>query len=211
MGTTAGAQEVQFGEPKQVGQTGGTTTPAPTTTASKSQTFPGKFMVDVHLIGGRIYFPDTEFRATSAGWMLGAAFYGRVYDGKVAVWLGGGIDYIPVLQLDSRTCIDQVTLGTIACGHDIQPAFLVMLTFEKLVPLPLVPHIRASIAGDAIIKGGRTYGAFGVGFGPGVDYWPKKWFGFGLETMFMFGGAFPPGLSIFHGAFDINIPVKFAF
>ena len=64
-----------------------------------------------------------------------------------------------------------------------------MLTFEKLIPIPLVPFARAGVGGDVLFYG-NTAGAFVLRFGGGVHYYLLKWLGLGVETNFTFGPGF---------------------
>src|SRR5262245_14547937 len=153
-----------------------------------SQQWPGHVMFDLHLIGGRLFFPQANVTpGTTAAYDMGVGFFGRLHTGKISVWLGGTFDWFPILSVRNRDC-------DITCAHELELAVYAMLTFEQLVPIPLVPWVRFGIGGDAFVPNGpfSTFGAFGLKVGAGFDYWLLRWLGIGMYMNFSFGAIFPP-------------------
>jgi hypothetical protein len=117
------------------------------------------------------------------------------------LWLGGGMNYAAGFY----TCYVN------DCGGDLQLWAFVMLTFEKLIPIPLVPFARAGIGGDVLFYASNA-GAFIFRFGGGVHYYLLKWLGLGVETNFTFGpGFYPNGVTQFYGSWDFGLGARFAF
>jgi len=201
-----------------------------TTTASRPSSssrytqpyhYPGRFQVGFHPLGAQIAFDGHS----PGGYKLAADFAGHLHDvGKLGIWLGGGVNY---------------TLGTYTYAfgnHDVQLWAFVMLTFERLLHIPLVPFARAGLAGDILVYSppgvvlgnpvaGGTGGAFGVRFGAGVHYYVLPMLGVGGITNFTLGGgsysALPgcssfvngnfQGCSAFYGNWDFMFGARFAF
>ena len=203
----------------------GTTTsvasaPAPASSSSASRYsqpfhYPGRFQVGLHPLGAQIAFGGLS----PGGYKLAADLAGHLTDvGKLGLWLGGGFDY---------------TFGTYTfsfASHDVQLWAFVMLTFEKLLKLPLVPFARAGLAGDILLYSpasrSETGGGFGVRFGAGAHFYVLPQLGLGVETNFTIGGASYPvlpgcvhlsptgtlgGCAGFYGNWDFMFGARFAF
>ena len=162
--------------------------------------FPGKLQVGFHPIGFQ-----TGFNGNSpSGYKLTADIAGLIAQpGKLSLWLGGGINY----AFGLFTCDISGN-----CGGDLQMWAFVMLTFEKLLPIPLVPFARAGLGGDVLFYN-NTAGAFVFRIGGGVHYYLLKWLGLGIETNFTFGpGFYGPGTgTLFYGNWDFGLGARFAF
>jgi hypothetical protein len=90
----------------------------------------------------------------------------------------------------------------------------VMLTLEKLIPIPLVPFVRVGLGGDVLFYN-PTLGAFIFRFGGGLHYYLLKWLGVGFETNFTFGPGFYNDFTHngtgFYGTWDFGLGARFAF
>jgi len=164
------------------------------------QVFPGKLQIGVHPIGWQQGFNDF----TPSGYKLMADIAGLIAPvGFGGVWLGGGLNYTVGFYSCRRNA---------DCGGDLQLWMFVMLTFEKLIPIPLVPFARAGAGGDVLFYN-DVAGAFILRVGGGVHYYLLKWLGLGLETNFTFGpGFFPNGVGThLYGNWDFGLGARFAF
>ena len=164
------------------------------------EVFPGKLMVGAHIIGFQTGFVNQA----PSGYKLLTDIEGLIAQpGKLSLWLGGGLDY----AFGFYACNINGN-----CGGDLQLWAFVMLTFEKLIPIPLVPFARAGIGTDILFYG-NTAGAAVFRFGGGVDYWLFKWLGLGIETNFTFGPGFYGGAlgTAFYGNWDFGLGARFAF
>ena len=164
-----------------------------------SELFPGKLQVGATIIGFQTGFANQ----TPSGYKLTTDISGLIAQpGKLSLWLGGGLNY----AFGFYACY----LNN--CGGDFQLWAFVMLTFEKLIPIPLVPFARAGVGGDVLFYG-ATAGAFVLRFGGGVHYYLLKWLGLGIETNFTFGpGFYPNGVgTLFYGNWDFGLGARFAF
>ena len=161
--------------------------------------FPGKLQVGFHPLGFQTGFGNRS----PSGYKLTADLSGLIAPVSFGgVWLGGGINYAAGFY----SCYVN------DCGGDLQLWAFVMLTFEKLLPIPLVPFARAGVGGDVLFYGG-TAGAFVLRFGGGVHYYLLKWLGLGIETNFTMGpGFYPNGVGThFYGNWDFGLGARFAF
>ena len=161
--------------------------------------FPGKLQIGVTIIGFQTGFVSQ----TPSGYKLTGDIAGLIAQpGKLSLWLGGGLNY----AIGFYGCYVN------DCGGDLQLWAFVMLTFEKLIPIPLVPFARAGVGGDVLFYG-NTAGAFVLRFGGGVHYYLLKWLGLGVETNFTFGpGFYGNGAgTLFYGNWDFGIGARFAF
>ena len=161
--------------------------------------FPGKLQVGFHPLGFQTGFVDR----TPSGYKLDADISGLIAPESFGgVWLGGGINYAAGFY----GCYVN------DCGGDLQLWAFVMLTFEKLLPIPLVPFARAGVGGDVLFYG-AVAGAFVLRFGGGVHYYLLKWLGLGIETNFTVGpGFYPNGAgTLFYGNWDFGLGARFAF
>jgi hypothetical protein len=166
---------------------------------SGPQLFPGKLQVGVTVIGFQAGFVNQ----TPSGYKLTADIAGLIASpGKLSLWLGGGLNY----AFGFYSCY--VT----DCGGDLQLWAFVMLTFEKLLKIPLVPFARAGVGGDVLFYG-NVAGAFVLRVGGGAHYYLLKWLGLGLETNFTFGPGFYGGGAgtLFYGNWDFGLGARFAF
>jgi hypothetical protein len=175
--------------------------PAHATEIQKSgpQLFPGKLQVGVTVIGFQAGFVSQ----TPSGYKLTADIAGLIASpGKLSLWLGGGMNY----------AIGFFGCYVTDCGGDLQLWAFVMLTFEKLLKIPLVPFARAGVGGDVLFYG-NVGGAFVLRFGGGAHYYLFKWLGLGLETNFTFGPGFYGGGAgtLFYGNWDFGLGARFAF
>jgi len=164
------------------------------------QVFPGKLQVGFHPIGFQAGFTDRS----PGGYKLTADIAGLIASpGKLGLWLGGGVNFAAGFY----GCYFNGD-----CGYDLQLWAFIMLTFEKMIPIPLVPFARAGVGGDVLLYN-AVAGAFVLRFGGGVHYYLLKWLGLGLETNFTFGpGFYPNGAgTLFYGNWDFGIGARFAF
>jgi len=167
------------------------------------QVFTGKLQIGFSPIGFQAGFVNQA----PGGYKLMADVAGLIAQpGKLSLWLGGGMNYAAGFY----SCY--VVNGVSNCGGDLQLWAFVMLTFEKLMPIPLVPFARAGVGGDVLFYG-NTAGAFVLRFGGGVHYYLLKWLGLGLETNFTFGPGFYGGNAgtLFYGTWDFGLGARFAF
>src|SRR5438874_1543838 len=124
--------------------------------------FPGKLQVGVTLIGFQAGFANFD----TSGYKLTADFSGLIAPIKPGgLWLGGGMNY--TYGFFGYCGPNGFNNGN--CGSDLQLWAFVMLTLEKIIPIPLVPFVRDGIGGDVVLFG-ATGGAFILCFGVGVDY-----------------------------------------
>jgi hypothetical protein len=161
--------------------------------------FPGKLQVGFHPLGFQTGFANRS----PSGYKLTADLSGLIAPVSFGgVWLGGGINYAAGFY----SCYVN------DCGGDLQLWAFVMLTFEKLLPIPLVPFARAGVGGDVLFYSGIA-GAFVLRFGGGVHYYLLKWLGLGIETNFTMGpGFYPNGAGThFYGNWDFGLGARFAF
>jgi hypothetical protein len=170
--------------------------------------FPGRMQVGVTVLGVQAGFANFD----PSGYKLTADFSGMIYAIKPGgLWLGGGLNYTVGLF---NNCYPQGAINT-NCGDDLTLWAFLMVTFEKLIPIPLVPFVRAGLGGDVLFYGG-TAGAFVFRFGGGVHYYLLKWLGLGLETNFSLGPGFYGNANVnvgtgFFGTWDLGIGARFAF
>lgn len=174
---------------------------------SGPEVWPGKIQVGFHPIGGQVAWNLNSV----GGYKITADVAGLLAQpGQLSLWLGGGFNYTAGLYY----CYTGVGVGLgSSCGHDVQLWVFVMLTLEKLITkVPLVPFVRAGLAGDILLY--RTLGgAFAVRFGGGAHYYLTKNIGLGFETNFTLGPGFggPWNGTVFYGTWDFNLGARFAF
>jgi hypothetical protein len=140
---------------------------------------------------------------TIKGWYkLAFDISGRLGGNRVSVWLGGGLNY-------------SVSPGI---SHDIQPWMFLMLTFERMIRIPLVPLIKMGLGTD-IFPGGGGVAVATLAFRVvvGFHYWVVRSVGLGLETGFTGGPTFNnlnnnnPVQVNGYGQWDTVFGVRFAF
>jgi hypothetical protein len=136
----------------------------------------GRYMAEVHPLGVELLFDNNG--QTAPVYKLGLAFAGKIAEpGRISVWLGG-----------------ELNIGGVANFARIEPGLFVKLTFEKLMPVRLVPFVRFGPVGgiDVIYAGRANYaiGDFGFKFGGGAHYFVTRNIGIGLETDIQLGGRF---------------------
>jgi hypothetical protein len=163
------------------------------------EVFPGKLEASVEPIGFQTGFRDRS----PTGYKLHADFAGMIAPVRFGgVWLGGGINF----TYGTHRCYVE------ACGQDFGLWAFVMLTFEKLIPIPLVPFARAGIGGNVLFYDDIA-GAAIVRVGGGAHYYLLKWLGLGLETNVSFGpGFYPRGAgTLLYGNWDFGMGARFNF
>jgi hypothetical protein len=163
------------------------------------EVFPGKLEASVEPVGFQAGFAERS----PTGYKLHADFAGVIAPVRFgSVWLGAGLNF----TYGTNACY--VT----ACGQDFGLWLFTMLTFEKLIPIPLVPFARAGIGGDVLFYDDIA-GAAVVRVGGGAHYYLLKWLGLGLETNFSFGpGIYPRGAgTLLYGHWDFGMGVRFNF
>lgn len=163
------------------------------------EVFTGKLQVGFHPLGWQEGFVNRS----PSGYKLDADIAGLIAQpGQLSLWLGGGINYAAGFYY----CYVN------DCGGDLQLWAFVMLTFEKMIPIPLVPFARAGVGGDVLFYN-AVAGAFVLRFGAGVHYYLLKWLGLGIETNFTVGpGFYPNGAgTLFYGTWDFGLGARFAF
>jgi|GEM_PF-1918248 len=140
--------------------------------------FPGKFFATVHVLGVQTSLDIPTFPI----YKMALNFGGKIADaGKVTIWLGG-----------------EINVGGRENFAQIEPGIFVMITLEKLLSIPLVPFVRAGIAGAAAVhydlnnsvNANYTGGAVWLKVGGGMHYFVTKNIGLGGETGFGFGPGF---------------------
>jgi hypothetical protein len=175
---------------------------------SGKEVFPGKFQLGFKPLGVQVGFNSTA----PSGYKLAMDFAGLVkdYSNGLGIWVGGGLNYAAGLF--------QCYGGVVGCGHNVEIWAFVMLSLNMIEKIPLVPWVRAGLAGEALIFGNgvggtTTGGGFGFRFGGGIDYWLLKFLALGVETNFTVGGAFGfvPGFSGLYGTWDMLFGMRFAF
>jgi hypothetical protein len=165
---------------------------------SGMETWPGKFQVGVHVLGGQFGFTGNE----PSGFRLDFDFAGRLKEfDKFSLWLGGGFHYTAG-GLYTRFNGFQHELGFIA---------FVELDLDKLITqIPLVPYVRAGPEGGLLYYGAAG-GFFDLRLASGVHYFITKNVGLGGEMGLGFGfGAFP-NVNAFYGVFTASLGARFAF
>lgn len=176
---------------------------------SGSQSWPGKVMLGVHPIGVQAWFSN-DIVYTGTGLGRGALYgeYKLMIDfsgiiarpGPLTVWLGGGFNI--------------ATAG--GAGNTLlEPWMFVILSFERLIKIPLVPFVRVGFGGGAIPVDPAA-GVVGGKMGFGLHYWLTKNVGLGLESNFFFGGFLFKNnagdlTSRFAGFWDFGLGARFAF
>ena len=171
---------------------------------SGSEQFPGKMLLHAHPIG-----VQTGFNFGSAsGFRLGFQFAGILSEqDKLTWWLGGEAGY----------AIGFFACGIYSglCGHDFQFGMFVMLSFEKLVPIPLVPYARAGFVGDILVANSVLGGGGGLKIAGGAHYFLLKNLGLGAEIAFTTGlGAISDGRVTsfgFYGSWEFTLGARFVF
>ncbi len=144
----------------------------------------GKVWIGVHPIGGSAFFNDYD----TGIYKFGFDVLGRIANaGKLTLWLGG-----------------ELNIGGVANYALIEPGLVFQMTFEKMLHIPLVPHVRVGFSGGIDNFYGRdtchlpdgtpvlcdhysTAGDFWFKFGGGVHYFLTRNIGLGIETNFAFG------------------------
>jgi hypothetical protein len=164
---------------------------------SGSQVFPGIILIGVHPLGINL-----DLRSGDAAYKLAFDFSVRVLDAKVGLYVGGGLGYA-------------VAARPRFTSHDAQPWVFVLLTFEKLVSIPLVPYLQVGVGTDLFWQDGDfVLGTFALRIGAGFDYWLTKNVGVGAETHFTFGPTWSntnPVIASFYGQWDMLFGARFAF
>jgi len=125
------------------------------------QVFPGRVIIGVHPLGVQVN-NDASIRykfAFDIAGLLG-------HPGRVGVWLGGGFNYAG------------------GPGHDLQPWFFVMLSFERFLHIPLVPTLRLGVGTDVFYGNDGFYDAVSAAFKAdfGLHYYLTRHIGIGLQT-----------------------------
>jgi len=176
---------------------------------SGSQSWPGKVMLGVHPIGVQAWFAnDIVYTGSGLGrgnlygeYKLMIDFSGIIArPGPLTVWLGGGFNI--------------ATAGE-AGNTLLEPWMFVILSFERLIKIPLVPFVRVGFGGGAIPVDPAA-GVVGGKMGFGLHYWLTKNVGLGLESNFFFGGFLFKNnagdlTSRFAGFWDFGLGARFAF
>jgi hypothetical protein len=147
----------------------------------------GKVWIGVHPLGFATFFDSHGTEDTI--YKFDFDILGHIADaGKLGLWLGG--------ELNVGGASDYVL---------VEPGIVFQMTFEKLIPIPLVPHVRFGLAGgiDNYLNQGVCYnrdgipfqcpggistaGDFWFKFGGGVHYFIIRQVGLGLDTNFGLG------------------------
>jgi hypothetical protein len=158
----------------------------------------GRVWIGVHPLGGSAFF-DNE----SSIYKLGFNVLGKIANaGKLTFWLGG-----------------ELNVGGVSNYVLIEPGIVFQITFEKLIKIPLVPHVRFGLSGgiDDYYGSGvctapgvppfpcndfnQVAGDFWAKFGGGVHYFIIRQIGLGIETNFGLGGQFFDQNNVRHSAF----------
>jgi hypothetical protein len=152
--------------------------------------------------------------SSPSGYKIMGDFAGRLArPGFGGVYLGGGLNFAEGVYGCGVYVVNGFAYAN-DCGTDVQLWMFVMLTFERLIPIKLVPFFRAGAGGE--ILGYNQYGnggAFILRFGGGVHYYLLRWLGLGVQTNFTFGPGFYPQPygSVFYGSWDFGIGARFTF
>jgi hypothetical protein len=166
---------------------------------SGPEVFPGRFQASVAPIAGQVGFTNRS----PTGYKLIGDFAGNIAGtGFGSVWLGAQLSY--TFGLSNCYVVD--------CGGDFALWAYAMLTFEKLIPIPLVPFARAGVGGDVLLYQSIA-GAIAFHVGGGVHYYLLKWLGLGVETSITVGpGIYPQGAgTLFYGHWDVGAGARFHF
>jgi hypothetical protein len=169
----------------------------------------GRFQFTFNPIGQQSGFNSNS----PSGYKLIGDFSGLVKPvGFGGIWLGGGLNYAAGEYGCYQYVATPAPYGN--CGGDLQLWVFVRLTFEKLIPIPLVPFFHGGLGGDILFydQPGNG-GAFAIRVGGGAHYYLFKWLGLGLETNFTIGpGSLPnPVGAIFYGTWDFGLGARFTF
>jgi hypothetical protein len=169
--------------------------------------FPGKLQLGVRPIGGQVWLVGTNPVFSIGDYKFGIDFSGKLLEmPKLTLWLGG-----------------EFNLGGQGSLAQIEPGIFVMITLEKLLNIPLVPHVMGGISFPINVFYGPTYsytvGGFGVKVGGGAYYYLIKQIGLGGDMHFNFAGGFggPSGGPVgcfgcgWLGYWDILLGARFSF
>jgi hypothetical protein len=173
---------------------------------SGPQTWPGKFQVGAHVIGGQFGFTGNE----ASGLRFDFDFAGRLKDfDKFGLWLGGGFHYTA-----SGGFYGPYSAGF---GHELGFWAFVEFSLDKLITqIPLVPYVRGGLEGG-LLYFGAAGGFFDVRLQGGIHYWLTKNVGLGGEMGVGFGfGAYPGygpvgSFIAFYGVYTAVLGARFAF
>lgn len=148
------------------------------------QVYPGKFTVGLHPLGFQV---QNDVGSGASGlFKLSLDFGGLVRNtDKLGIWVVGQLGYSPY-------SVGTGFFGPAYYYHDVQLSVLAILTFEKLVNIPLVPEVIVGWAFDFLLYPGGTGVAFGPRFGGGFHYYLTKNVGLGVESAFTIGPAIRP-------------------
>ncbi len=154
-----------------------------------AQAWPGKFQLGFHPFGAQVRFDGLS----TGGYHMDVDFAARVRElERVSVWIGGGLDWAH----PSYSCHSNLT----GCAYDVQLWGFVMITFEKMLGIPLVPFVDGGVAVDVLpygtAAGTLTAGALALRVGGGIHYWIIKHLGLGLESHVTIGPGFYPAAVI---------------
>jgi hypothetical protein len=165
---------------------------ADTLQTSGPQIWPGKYLVGFNPFGLLVRFDGIS----TGGYHMTADFAARIRElDRLTIWIGGGLNYAH----PSYSCKFNLT----GCANDIQLWGFVMLSFEKMLNIPLVPFVEGGLAVDilpyGVASGTLTGGALSFRFGGGIYYWLLKHLGLGLESHIGLGPGFYPAAVINEG------------
>jgi hypothetical protein len=179
----------------------------------------GKVWIGVHPLGVVAFFDNED-----SLYKFGFNVLGHIADAsRLSFWLGG-----------------ELNLAGEANYALIEPGLVFQITFEKMIPIPLVPHARFGLAGGidnyygsygagpgglCVAPGGGfvpcnnysyTAGDFWAKFGGGVHYFIIRQIGLGVDTDFALGGFFYKDAagnhrSQFRGYWDLLAGAVFTF
>jgi hypothetical protein len=150
----------------------------------------GKVWIGVHPLGFSPFF-DSHGNVDTI-YKFGFDVLGHIADaGRLSLWLGG-----------------ELNIGGATDYALVEPGIIFQMTFEKLISIPLVPHVRVGLSGgiDNYLNrgvcydqngvpfncpgGNTTAGDFWFKFGGGVHYFIIRQIGLGIDTDFGLGGYF---------------------
>jgi hypothetical protein len=161
--------------------------------------FPGKLALSIEPAGFQLGWKER----TPTGYKAQIDFAGVVAPVDFgSVWLGAGMHF----TYGTNRCY------VVECGKDFGLWLFAMMTFENLIPLPLVPFVRVGVGGDVLFYddiAGAPVGRVGAG----LHYYFYRWLGVGGETNLAAGpGLYPKGIgTLLYGYWDFSVGVRFNF
>lgn len=165
---------------------------------SGMETWPGKFQVGAHIVGGQFGLTGYE----PSGLRFDFDFAGKLKEWpKFSLWLGGGFHY-------TAGGLYNVYVGF---QHELGFWAFAELNLDKMITqFPLVPYVRAGLEGGLLYYGAAG-GFFDLRLEAGIHYWLTKNIGLGAEMGLGLGFGAYPTVNSFYGVYTAVLGARFAF